>query len=131
MLHHFDEIMQNLRKTKLIFEFKRWKFPNILATTGKQLRSRKGAGHPLDSVEENEAGMVEGEVGESVQVEERQIQMEEVRVQVEEVDLQQVVLLVEEEKEDLQVELLHFVVVWIPILGAHLEENYHGLFPSC
>lgn len=75
--------------------------------------------------------MVEGEVGESVQVEERQIQMEEVRVQVEEVDLQQVVLLVEEEKEDLQVELLHFVVVWIPILGARLEENYHGLFPSC
>ena len=63
-----------------------------MATTVKLLRSRKGAGHPHDSV------------GESVQVEE--VQVKEVKVHVkeaEEAELQQVVLLDEEEKEDVQV----------------------------
>ena len=56
-----------------------------MATTVKLLRSRKGAGHPHDSV------------GESVQVEEVQVK------EAEEAELQQVVLLDEEEKEDVQV----------------------------
>ena len=116
---------------KLIFEFKRWKFQNILATTVKLLRSRKGAGHPHDSV------------GESGQVEEVQVQMEEVEVEevrvkeAEEAELQQVVLLNEEEKEDVQVgqvqdlQLLQLVaVVSIPILGAHYLENYYSLWQS-
>ena len=64
MLHRFDGIKAKVQQEKPIFdfEFKRWKFQNILATTGKLLRSRKGAGHPHDSV------------GESVQAEEAELQ---------------------------------------------------------
>ena len=64
-----------------------------MATTVKLLRSRKGAGHPHDSV------------GESVQVEEVQVQMEEREVEevrVKEAELQQGVPLDGEEKEEVQ-----------------------------
>ena len=107
-------MLQNLTKTKqnMYLELKHWKFQNILATIGELLRSRKVVGRH-SSVEEAEPGMVEGQGGEGVQVRSEQ-DGEGVHCagaactlctvkEVGEAELQQDVLLLEEEKADMQV----------------------------
>ena len=102
-------MLQNLTKTKqnIYLELKHWKFQNILATIEELPRSRKVAGRH-GSVEEAEPEMVEGQGGEGVLVRSEQdgagaaCTLCTVK-EVGEAELQQDVLLLEEEKADMQV----------------------------